>query len=276
MTTFQAIIYALIEGICRFLPLSPEAHRTFIPYFLNWQPPTGVMLGALTLGSFLALFIYFRHDWASIISSFLQVILFRKRPMTLDERLPLFLGVTLFPVAVCHSYFHPRFEAMDWPPALIACTFAAIGLPLWFFDHLSKKSKGMFDWNWMDATWVGVIEASAFIPGWDYVSSAMLGALFLNYRRESAAKYAYYSLTPLLLIQSISYLKEINFHSPSPMPDVSWLSFGVTIVVACLAGLIAIGGFMKHLQQKGVGQYVVYRWVLAAGVCGFYWLKSHS
>src|SRR3712207_5657449 len=104
MTTFQAAIYALVFGMTQFLPVSTQAHQVFIPVVLGWQQPEGVFDGALSLGALIALLIYFRHDWASMISCFLQVILFRKRPMTLDERLPLFLGVTALPVCIVGSY----------------------------------------------------------------------------------------------------------------------------------------------------------------------------
>src|SRR4051794_37293269 len=106
MTTFQAIVYGIIHGFTEFLPISARAHQILIPYILSWPEPTGVFGGALALGAFLAVLIYFRHDWASIISSFIQVIIFRKRPMTLDERLPLFIFVSSIPTGAAWYYFH--------------------------------------------------------------------------------------------------------------------------------------------------------------------------
>jgi undecaprenyl pyrophosphate phosphatase UppP len=58
------------------------------------------------------------------------------------------------------------------------------------------------------------------------------------------------------------------------MSDVSWLSLGVAFIVSLLAGLLAIGGFMRHVQQKGMQQYVIYRWLLAGGTCLVYWMRS--
>ena len=34
MTTFQAVIYAIIHGISKFLPLSAKAHHILVPYLL--------------------------------------------------------------------------------------------------------------------------------------------------------------------------------------------------------------------------------------------------
>jgi undecaprenyl-diphosphatase len=211
-----------------------------------------------------------------MISCVLQVIIFRKRPMTLDERLPLFLAVSSIPVAFASSYFHHRVTEMEWTPILVAGIFALMSLPLWAFDYLSRKIKGMFDWNWLDAIVVGIIQASAIVPGWDHFNGVLLGSLFLNYKREPAAKYAYFAMIPILFVKTISGLKEVTFKASAPTPDISWLSFCVAMIVCWLVGLLSIGGFMKHIQQKSLNQYMIYRWILAAAIFGTYWVKSRS
>ncbi|NBU20836.1 undecaprenyl-diphosphate phosphatase [bacterium] len=85
MTTFQAVIYAIIHGVTEFLPLSAQAHDMILSYLIEWPRPELALQTAFSLGSFFALFLYFRHDWASMISCLLQVIIFRRKPMTADE-----------------------------------------------------------------------------------------------------------------------------------------------------------------------------------------------
>lgn len=276
MTTFQAIVYAIIHGASQFLPISTQAHHLLIPYLLGWQPPTGALLGAFSLGSFLALLIYFRHDWASMISCLLQVILFRKKPMTLDERLPLFLGISTLPVVMASSYFHHHFQFSQWSPVFTAMVVALGSFPVLLVDSMGRKNKGMFDWNGWDAITIGVIQATAMFPGWDHLTGILVAALFLNYGREPALKYAYFALTPLIFGQTLSLLKGIKFSAPAPMPDLSWLSFIMAIVVSFTASMLVIGGFLKQIQQNGVKQYMVYRWVLALLICGVYWFRNRS
>jgi undecaprenyl-diphosphatase len=194
--------------------------------------------------------------------------------MTLDERLPLFISLTSIPLALGSAYFSERAAEIIKTPLGVAAVFALTGTALGLCERMGRKNKGMFDWNWKDATLVGLIQAGAIFPGWDHLSSAILGALFLNYRREPAVKYAYFASAPILLGQSIRHLTEINFHSPVAAADLSWLSFGVAWIVSLLAGLLVIGGLMKHIQHKGMGQYVAYRWILSVGVALAFWLKS--
>lgn len=276
MTTFQAIVYAIIHGASQFLPISTQAHHLLIPYLLGWQPPTGALLGAFSLGSFLALVVYFRHDWASMISCLLQVILFRKKPMTLDERLPLFLGISTLPVILASSYFRNQLQFSHWSPSFTAMTLLLGSLPLILVDSIRRKNKGMFDWNWWDAITIGIIQATAMFPGWDHLTGILVAALFLNYGREPALKYAYFALTPLILGQTLSLLKGMSFSSPAPMADLSWLSFTVAIIVSFTASMLVIGGFLKQIQQNGIKQYMIYRWVLALVACSIYWFRNRG
>src|SRR5688500_4363467 len=105
MTTLQAVIFAILQGFSEFFPVSAAAHRKLLAYFVGWPEPSGDFMGALYLGSFLAVFLFFIHDWASLLSSLIQVIVYRRKPMTLDERLPFFLILSALPVGFAWYYF---------------------------------------------------------------------------------------------------------------------------------------------------------------------------
>lgn len=276
MTTFQAIIYAMIHGIAQFLPLNPSAHEAFIPYLIGWEAPPLALIFAMTFGTFLALFLYFIHEWASMISCTLQVILFRKRPMTLDERLPIFIGISVLPSFFTKIYFSTSFDDSHWNLLMIAGFFAAAGLGLWFTDSMSRRTKGIYDWNWLDALIIGGIQTLSLIPGVGPFTGILAGGLFLNYTREASTKYAYFILAPLLLVQSSVTFKEVNLQGGAPATDLSWLSFGVAGLVSFLIGLLCIGGYMKHIERKGYAQYAIYRCVLALGVVALFWIRSGS
>lgn len=276
MTTFQAIIYAIVHGFAEFLPISASAHERLIPYLLNWtdHPPAGALIAALDLGSTLAVLAYFIHDWASIVSGFLQVILFRKKPMTLDERLPLFLFCTGIPLAIAFFYLKPELEKVDWENILVVAGVLAAGaLPLWLAERSSRKNKGMFDWNWLDAIVVGITGVLMFVPGAGKPEGLMPGALFRNYNREAAAKYTFFAMFPLLVVSCTLSFHEVNFHG-APAADLSWLSFIVATIVTFLTSLLAIGGLMKHVSRNGFGQYVIYRLLVAGAVAIVFWVRN--
>ncbi|MCM2279828.1 MAG: hypothetical protein NDJ89_17275 [Oligoflexia bacterium] len=276
MTTFQTFIYALIHGFAGLLPISAQTHDAFVAELLGWPLPTGQLAGALSLGAFLAVLVHFRHDWASMISCFLQVLIYRKRPMTLDERLPFFLFISTAPVAAGWYYFHERIAGFPLTLLQLAGLFAAFALPLWLSEALGRKNKGMFDWNWLDALIVGIFQLGALLPGCGQMAGALPGALLRNYRREAAAKYAFFAAAPLLGAAAYVELRGLDLRASAPMPELSWLSFTVAVLVTLFAGLLAIGGFMRQMQRKSSAQYIVYRWLLAAAMTGVYWWRSRQ
>jgi undecaprenyl-diphosphatase len=273
MSTFQAIVYGIIHGFTEFVPVSSNAHDLLVPYLFNWPGPSGALSGALSLGALLALLVYFRHDWASIFSCFLQVIIFRKKPMTLDERLPLFLLITSLPSGLIWYYFHEQLLNAEWSPWVVAALLGAFAIPLVTSENFSRKNKGMFDWTWLDALILGVAQMASFVPGCGRMTALLPAALLRNFNREAAAKYAMFASMPYLAGSSLYWLRGVSLHAPRPMADVSWLSFGMALIVSLFAALLSIGGFMKHIQTRGFGTYAAYRIVIAAIVAGAFWFR---
>lgn len=276
MTTFQAIVYAIVHGFSEFLPISSGAHHILVPYLLNWNPPEGALLGAMTFGTFLSLTIYYIHDWASIASCFVQVIVFRKRPMTLDERMPFFLFIGSLPAAAAVYYLDERGIRLEWPPIWIAASLALFGLPLWMSESFSRKTKGMFDWNWLDCLLVGITESALLFPGCGRITGALTGTMLRNYNRDAAVKFALFLSGPALGVTSFIYLRKIEWGGHFPAPELSWLSLGSAFLVSFLTGLLAIGGLTKHVQRKGFGQYAAYRMIVAIGVGIVFWMRSRG
>jgi undecaprenyl-diphosphatase len=273
MTTFQAIVYAILRGFTQFLPISWEAHQQLFPFVTHWPAATGAINGALSLGALLALLIFFRHDWASQISCILQVVIFRKRPMTLDERLPLFILIATVPVLIAGPALTEHVVHIEWTPLTIAASLAVFSVILSFSESMSRKNKGMFDWNWLDSLIVGVVQLSTVFVGIGSLGATWIAAMFRNYNREAAAKFAFFALAPLLVVQTVHEFEQIDFHAAQPMMDTSWLSFVVAIIVTMFTGLLVIGAFLKHIERKSIFQYVVYRWIIAAAVAALYFYR---
>lgn len=276
MTTFQAIILGIIGGFSGFLPVSANVHHRLAAFFLGWPELSGPALGAVSLGTLISVLIYFRHDWASIISSLLQVILFRKKPMTLDERMSFFLVLTTVPTLGVKIYLADQIPAILRENMLLsAAILAAFALPFIFLDSWGRKNKGMFDWNWLDSFLVGLGAATAIIPGFGAIDGVLIVALARNFNRESAVKFSFYVITPLLALNTYSLLNNLSFKAGPPMPDFSWLSFFIMVLVSGLCGLLAIGGVIKNMERGTFKQYGVYRIVLALVILGFaFWTKK--
>jgi len=281
VTTFQAVVTAIVHGFTEILPLSAPAHQAILTRILGWDTPPSHVLGVLSLGTALAIFIYYRHDWASMISSLIRVFAFRKLPMTIDERLPFFLLLASAPSALAWYFFGQHHEPteLETHPLVIAAGLTVFAMILKFTDSYSRRNRKMFDWNWMDATFVGLMQAITFIPviglGLGRSSGGLIAGFMRNYHREAALKFALYAQLPALTAHSIIHLEGFSFHAAQPAPSVSWLSLTIAFVVGFAASLLAIGGIVKHLERNNTSGYVNYRCFLAVavGIAGWFFIS---
>ncbi len=270
MTAIQCLFLSIAHIFGEFLPLGGgDGLTSLTAQVLSLPEPGKAFAVAVHFGAFLSLFIYFRHDLASVVSCFLQILIYRKRPMTLDEKLPLFLLLALLPQAVLLHYL-PKINL-----PMLQFSFVSFGIALGVFgiflalaDYFSRKSKGIFDWNGLDSFLVGLLQCLTVIPGVGQLGSVLLGSRLRNYRRDAAAKFGFYCLIPVFFFKWLQSLRDAEFHPLVIDPSISWISFLLCLGITTVAGLLAIGSFMKHVQEKTLLSYTVYRLLLVAGAAG--------
>ncbi len=181
--------------------------------------------------------------------------------MTLDERMPFFLVIATLPVIVLGPTLSRAIDAASWPPLAWLGVLAGGAGVLALADRASRKNRRWVDWNWMDAAIVGLAQGLALVPGFGRIEAVWLAASVRNYTREAAYPFACYALLPLVTLDLIQLSPVASLSEGAP-----WWHDVTVIVIACLTGLAALGAVHKGLRQRrGLGGYLAYRWVLAAG-----------
>ena len=79
MTTIQAIILAVIQGITELFPISSLGHAVLAPRLLNWgvdehAPDFLPYLVVMHLGTAVALLIYFWRDWLDFLGGLANAV----------------------------------------------------------------------------------------------------------------------------------------------------------------------------------------------------------
>ena len=69
MTSFQALVLGLIQGLTEFLPVSSSAHLSLAPWLFGWQDPGLAFDVALHFGTLVAVIWYFRAEWGKLIAN---------------------------------------------------------------------------------------------------------------------------------------------------------------------------------------------------------------
>jgi undecaprenyl-diphosphatase len=63
MSSFQAIVLGLVQGLTEFLPVSSSAHLIIVPWLLGWDEPGLSFDAALHLGTLAAVIFYFWREF---------------------------------------------------------------------------------------------------------------------------------------------------------------------------------------------------------------------
>jgi undecaprenyl-diphosphatase len=274
MTLFQAVVTAVIGAFAEIYPLAPDAHWSLLEYFFGWNSGHPHLQGAVKLGVFIALLFALRHDFLSHTSSLIQVIVYRKKPRAMDERMPLFVILAaIFPV-VAFLFFRQAPIDPSTQPYLFAAVFGLSAVPMAFLDSYTKKNKSIYDWNFLDAALIGLGSAAVAVPEFGRATGAFTFSAMRNYGREGAAKFVLYVSTPVIGVSAWYHLKGPG--STYAVGEFSMLYFYVTLGVSFLAALFAISAFLASLARGTFTRFAVYRILLAGAVVAVHFLRNRS
>src|SRR5271168_2872967 len=165
-TVFQAIVLGIVQGLTEFLPVSSSAHLILVPWLLKWQEDPGLAFDVvLHLGTLLVLFL---------------------------------LIVASVPGAIIGILLEKQAETIFRSPVLIAATLAILGLLLWAADGIGSKKRKIHDITFLDALFIGLIQALAIIPGVSRSGATITTARFLGIDRPDAANFSFLMATPII------------------------------------------------------------------------------
>lgn len=273
MTTFQAIVTAILTVFTEIFPVSAEAHHRALSFFLGWTEPQASLLGTIYAGLFLALLVIFRYDFLSFFSQSLQVILYRRRPSAIDEKLPIFIWISLILPVGAWFLFHEQVDPLHDQPLLLAGILALAGLPMGFLDSYTRKNKNHYDWNWIDALLLGLGSALFLLPGVGRMAGAFTITAMRNFSREGAAKFILYSATPMIGATALWHFSQVEFVKNAPA-DLGPLTFWITLLVSFLTGLFVVSSFLAQIGRATLWRYSIYRVLLAVAIVVVYFVRG--
>ena len=72
MTSFEAVVLGIVQGLTEFLPISSTAHLRIVPAFVGWDDPGAAFTAVIQLGTMAAVLLYFRADMLRICLAWLR------------------------------------------------------------------------------------------------------------------------------------------------------------------------------------------------------------
>ena len=108
----------------------------------------------------------------------------------------------------------------------------------------------------LDALVVGVAQIGALIPGVSRSGSTLTAALFLDLKREEAARFSFLLGIPAIALAGLKELYELH---KAHLDSQGWSILAVGLVVGSISAFVAISLLMRILERFSTWPFVIYR-----------------
>ncbi len=257
----QIGILGIIQGITELLPISSTAHMRVVPALLGWQDPGSAFSAAMQLAALAAVVSYFWKDVRQVTTGSIEAV--RKRDYD-NQWFKLAVAIILatIPIGIAGIALSSTLNSCNSPlrglmVIGISCVVMAVLMAVAELTARHRRTVG--EMRLRDALIVGVAQIGALIPGVSRSGSTLTAALFLNFKREEAARFSFLLGLPAIALAGLKELW-VLFHAELPAQAWSHLLFG--LVVASISAFFAIWGLMKFLERFSTWPFVIYRAVL--------------
>jgi len=270
MPLWQAVVLAMAQGLTEFLPVSSTAHLTLIPWLFRFQDPGLTFDVALHVGTLVAVLVYFFRTWVDLL--FLGIgrepifasLVHSPEESTSAARSPyrrLFwlLVIATIPAGVAGWAFHEQVATVLRHPAIVGSALILLAVPLAWAERTSRFEKDLRSVGLAEALWIGFAQALALIPGVSRSGATMTAALFLNFRRDTAARFSFLLSTPII---AGAALNEGMGLARDGLPPGMEAPFLVGVLVSAISGYLCIALFLRFLQFGTFKIFVYYRIIL--------------
>ena len=259
MTTFQALVLGILQGLGEFLPISSSAHLALAPWLFGWKDPGLAFDVALHFGTLLAVLWYFRREWVALIAAALRIV--RQRKLETDEdRRVIYLIIATIPGAIAGKLLEEKAETAFRNPVLVASALIVMGIVLWVVDARARQDRALGSMRWRDALLIGLAQMFAIIPGVSRSGSTMTAGRGLAFTRESSAVFSFLMSMPIIAAAATLKLPDAIHQYGITTP------FIVGVVSSALSGWLAIAVLLKFVTRNSFGIFAVYRLIVGVGV----------
>lgn len=254
----QIGILGVVQGITELLPISSTAHMRIVPALLGWHDPGSAFSAAMQLAALAAVVSYFWRDVRDVVSGSVAAV--RQRDFDSHAfRLAVAIVLATIPIGIAGLALSSLLNACGTPLRglmVIGVSSLAMAVLLAIAELSCRHRRVVGEMRLRDALIVGLAQVGALIPGVSRSGSTLTAALFLNFKREEAARFSFLLGLPAIALAGLKELW-VLFHAHIPFEAWSVLLFG--LAVASCSAFAAIWGLMKFLEKFSTWPFVVYR-----------------
>jgi undecaprenyl-diphosphatase len=261
VSSLEAIVLGVAQGLTEFLPISSTAHLRVIPAFAGWEDPGAAFTAVTQLGTLAAVLLYFRRDLWTIGRAWLAGLRDRELRHTHDSMMGWFILVGTVPIVVFGVAFSDQIETGARNLTLIGTTLIVLGLVLLAAEKLGTRTRGLDSMRWRDGMLIGLAQAAALVPGVSRSGATISAGLFFGFERAAAARYSFLLSVPAVVLSGLYELHKIGGEGGAGAGPTA-----LATLLAFVIGYASIAFLLRFLVTHTVMVFVAYRVVLGSVV----------
>lgn len=272
MSTLQAIIIAIIEGLTEYLPISSTAHMGFAAALMKMADNEFLKMFQVSI------------QFGAILSI---VVLYWKKFFDFSNlKFYIKLVIAIIPALILGYLFDDKIEAVLGNQIAISAVLVLGGIILIFVDKWFKNPK-ITDEKQISikkAFVIGFWQCLAMMPGTSRSAASIIGGMTQGLSRKAAAEFSFFLAVPTMAAVTLYsvFLKTWGKGTVNEMKGYEMilqdsqhiLLFLIGNVVAFIVAMVAVKFFIAVLTKFGFKVWGWYRIIIGVVLLVYFWNNS--
>jgi len=258
MSSLEAIILGLIQGLTEFLPVSSSGHLAIGKALFGIETADLSFEVVVHAATVLATIVVF---WKDILALFRGLF---KWQMNSETRYILLIFLSMIPVFIVGMFFKDSVESLFGSGLLVVgCALLVTALLLFLSETLTARRSGEGQKvSWKSALWMGLAQAVAVIPGLSRSGSTIAAGLLSGVSKQEVTRFSF--LMVLIPILGEAFLDVVG--GDYAASSVGMLQLVLGFIAAFVSGLFACR-FMIAMVRKARLKWFALYCVLVGAAC---------
>ena len=267
MTTLEAIILGILQGLTEFLPVSSSGHLVLFQNLFGLKEAELFFDVCVHLGTLVAVIVVFRREIIKILSALLQLAslggqkqeFMQKMASDPELKMAVFIVIGSIPTAILGLLFASIADRLFSSTLITGLMLIVTGLLLWLTrkaeTHALAVNTGELTTG--KAFIIGIVQGLAIVPGISRSGSTISTGLLLGVDRETAARYSFLLAIPAIVGAGLLSLKD-GFSRTDP---IIWMSL-LGAVTAAVVGYGALKSLLHMVKKGRLYVFAPYCWLV--------------
>ncbi|MBP6184997.1 MAG: undecaprenyl-diphosphate phosphatase [Saprospiraceae bacterium] len=244
MTTLDAILTAILEGLTEFLPISSTGHMILLSYLLG----NGEDEFTKTFEIFIQL------------GAILAIVLLYARKFLLKPQIYFKLFVAFLPSAILGFLFYTFIKTYLFNHWVVAISLILGGVVLiiidkWLHTKEEEDSGDLSEISYRTALFIGLFQVISMIPGVSRAAATIIGGMVNGMSKKRAAEFSFLLAIPTMAAASGYDLLKFE----GTITGDQWGLLILGFVVSFITAIGAVIWFVKLLERYGFAGFGWYR-----------------